>query len=151
MTAIPRRVLVTGSQTWSDAEVIKRGLRAVWRPDAILVSGACPRGADKIAEAIWTSWGSPVERHPADWPTCAPTCKPAHRRQRKDGESYCPSAGHRRNAEMVNADVDVCVAFIRDGSPGASGTAKLAEAAGIPVYRYEQSRTAQTTFSVGLR
>jgi hypothetical protein len=137
---------VTGSRTFDDAKAIERGLRAVWRPDAVLVSGACPKGADWIAERIWEGWGNKVERYPANWGTCAPTCKPAHRRKRKDGTEYCPSAGHRRNAEMAQSGADVCVAFIRDQSPGASGTAKLAEDAGIPVYRYEQGRTAKAKF-----
>jgi hypothetical protein len=44
----------------------------------------------------------------------------------------------RRNAEMVAAGAEVCVAFIRAGSPGAGHTARLAEAAGIPTRRYMQ-------------
>ena len=117
------RVLITGSRSWEDRAVIRVALRAVWdehgRPtDAILVSGACPSGADRIAEEIWAANGLAVERHPANW-------KP-------DGRLLDRTAGFRRNAEMVATGADVCLAFIRAGSRGASHTARLAAASGLP-------------------
>jgi len=115
-----RRVLVTASRTWEDTETIRRALAEQWGDGtAVLVSGGCPRGGDRIAEMIWRGWGGRVERHPADWR--------AHGR----------GAGFRRNGEMVAAGADVCLAFIRDGSRGATHTAQLAHEAGIPVQAHD--------------
>lgn len=117
----PSRVLVTGSRTWEDCAAIREALASVWHRDAVLVSGACSQGADALAEACWTHWGGQVERHPADW------------------KRYGRSAGIRRNTEMVSLGADVCLAFIRNASPGASHAAQLAERAGIPTRRVVSS------------
>ena len=116
---ITHRVLVTGSRAWTDEEAIADALAGHWHDgNALLITGACPRGADEIAERIWRSRGGLVERHPADWHTGR-------------------DAGMRRNAAMVALGADVCLAFIRDGSPGATHAAHLAEQAGIPVRRFQ--------------
>ncbi|MEV8635832.1 bifunctional DNA primase/polymerase [Streptosporangium sp. NPDC051023] len=120
LPALARRVLATGSRTWTDTATIRTALAEQWGDGtAVLVTGACPRGADAIAERLWSTWGGAVERHPADW--TGPRGK---------------GAGFARNAELVALGATVCLAFIRDASPGASHTARLAEAAGIPVRRY---------------
>ena len=117
----PRRVLVTGSRTWTDTGTIRDALAQQWGDGtAVLVSGACPHGADRLAEACWTHWGGRVEHHPADW------------------DRHGRGAGYRRNTEMVAAGASVCLAFIRGNSRGASHTAALAEAAGIPTHRHTQ-------------
>ena len=111
-----RRVLVTGSRTWTDTSVIRDALAAVWHPDTVLVTGACPRGADLLAEQCWTRWGGPVQRWPARW--------------KRDG----PAAGPRRNQHMVDLGADLCLAFIHHHSRGASHCATAARRAGIPTH-----------------
>jgi hypothetical protein len=123
------RVLVTGSRDWPTPGTVWGALNDA-RQEAILagrpltvIHGACPRGADAHA-AEWSrlvnqfTHGVIEERHPADW------------------QQHGKAAGFRRNAEMVALGADVCLAFIHNGSRGASHTAALAEQAGIPVRRY---------------
>jgi hypothetical protein len=125
------RILITGSRTWTDTGVIREALAAVWHPEAVLVVGACPQGADLLAEQCWTHWGGTVERHPANWTgPCRQGCRPGHRRVRR-GRSTCPTAGYARNHEMIESGADICLAFIRARSPGASHCACWAELAGI--------------------
>jgi hypothetical protein len=119
-----RRILVTGSRTWTAAALLRTTL-AHWRqkyPGAVLVHGAC-RGADLIAAGIWLGWHLPVESHPADW------------------TQHGRAAGFVRNQHMVTLGADVCLAFIRDHSRGAEHTAALAAAADIPTYRIRQEST----------
>lgn len=127
------RILIAGSRDWTDADTIRQTLSSVRnalgpQPDDTLVSGACPTGADAIAEAHWRSKRLPVERHPADW-----------------SKGRC--AGPERNAHMVALGADVCVAFIGPctsprchrldlhPSHGATGCADRARWAGIDVVR----------------
>lgn len=129
------RLLVTGSRSWRDRAAIERGLAVAavgWAENPVLVSGACPQGADRIAEEVAESWGWLVERWPADWNgPCRSACRPGHRRTGVQGE-YCPAAGNHRNADMVAFGADACLAFRRDGSAGTTHCGQLAEKAGIP-------------------
>jgi hypothetical protein len=123
MTTAPTRVLVTGSRTWTDNAVIRDALAPFRAPGAVLVHGDAP-GADRIAAAIWRSWGLGTEPHPAHW------------------AQHGRAAGFLRNRHMVALGADVCVAFIRDHSRGAGHTAALAERAGIPTIRHHQGANA---------
>ncbi|MFJ8345079.1 DUF2493 domain-containing protein [Streptomyces sp. NPDC094153] len=119
----PYRILITGSRDWADHDMVRDALTmAIYQnTPATIIHGACPSGADAMA-----SWwirryqflGLTEERHPANW------------------QQYGKAAGPRRNTHMVNLGADVCLAFIRNSSRGASHTAALAEAAGIPTRRF---------------
>lgn len=108
------RVLVTGSRHWKDRTSIRTALTAYRQPGAVLVSGACPTGADALAEGIWREWGLTVERHPADW------------------LRHGKAAGPIRNQQMVDAGADVCLAFPLPDSRGTQDCIRKAQAAGIP-------------------
>lgn len=123
---MPPRLLVTGSRTWTDKKAIYQALRDWWDstgrdPAAVLVSGACPKGADRLAEEVWEQNGLTVERHPADW------------------DQYGKRAGFVRNKAMVDTAPDHLAAFILDGSKGASQTLRLAREAGISATVVEES------------
>lgn len=136
------RVLVTGSRDYADTfrvryEIRKAGAR--YLPSSIVVvHGACPEGADAIADEFAREHHLTVERHPAKWAEWKRKT-PANRRN---------PAGMIRNQEMVDAGADVCLAFINPcrmrtcrskpehGSHGASHCADLAEKAGISTRRY---------------
>lgn len=119
------RLLITGSRSWLCAQRVWDVLDA-WHDTTraaggvlTVVHGGCPRGVDLHA-TLWcrrrrTDPSVVEEEHPADWAT------------------HGKAAGVRRNAEMVAAGADACLAFIRDNSRGATHCARVAEAAGIPV------------------
>jgi YspA, cpYpsA-related SLOG family len=113
------RILVTGSRDWDDWRTISLALIdwADARSPVTIVQG-CAKGADYLAAqaARKLLWG--VEDHPADW------------------DKHGVSAGIIRNLEMVKAGADVCLAFIRNNSRGATHCADAAERAGIPTFRY---------------
>lgn len=138
------RILVTGSRAvvgWPTAENLIRETLEIVRAqeffaDAVLVHGSC-YGADRIAAAAWHALGGTDEPHPAQWSICSRTCPPGHRKRNSHGGTYCPTAGRRRNVEMVDLGADLCLAFIYKQSPGATHCADQAEAAGIHTERIE--------------
>jgi hypothetical protein len=129
-----RRVLITGSRDWTDRPTIERALsdvRDLWGTDVVLVSGACPDGADRLCEEVAESLGWTVDRYHAEW------------------DRLGKGAGFIRNEQMVRDGADMCLAFIRPcqkhrtanhGSHGATHTAELAEAAGINTWRFTVAR-----------
>lgn len=130
------RILVTGSRTWRDAPTISKAmLDAVadgnpfgW--GVILVHGDA-LGADRIAAKYAKDFGWSVEKHPVRWDQHSKDCPAWH-----EGERICKRAGMVRNEYMVSLGADICLAFIRDGSSGATACARMAKDKGIPLRRY---------------
>lgn len=115
------RILVTGSRDWDDKLTIYRALQEArtWIPndEIVLVHGGAT-GADQIAAAYATAMDWGVQQYRPQWIV------------------YGKRAGILRNMEMVDSRPDICLAFIKDSSPGATQCANYAEACGIPVKRF---------------
>jgi hypothetical protein len=137
-----RRILVTGSQGWlPEHGQVRRVLTALCAlaPNAVLVSGGCPRGADHLCERAWQEFGRQVERVRPDW---------------HPGGSFDRGAGFTRSEAMADRGADICVAFILrclkpscaglpadrglpyHGTHGSVHCADYAEDHGIPVRRF---------------
>lgn len=121
-----RRVLVTGSRTWTNGQLVEAilgmELRSIGvRDDMVVVHGAAV-GADSFAQS-WVDWAAEydprisADPHPANW--------------KYSGRG----AGLLRNQHMVDLGAHVCYAFIHNGSRGATDCAARAEAAGIRTIR----------------
>lgn len=113
------RLIVCGGRDYEQRSTVEFWLTKVhWRPGkaiTTLVHGACPTGADALADAWALQQGVSVERHPADW------------------AAFGPAAGPRRNAAMAALGAHGLLAF-----PGGAGTLSMcreAAARGIPVWR----------------
>lgn len=119
------RILITGSRDWSDPNVIVQALLDVsnWQPnvwnDVVIVHGACPTGADAMAQAIANEYDFKVEAHPADW------------------KKYGRAAGPYRNQKMVDLGADIVLAFKNPGSRGTQDCINRAIKAGLEVKIYE--------------
>lgn len=135
-------MLVTGSRAWVDRQVLGDALLDCWHDamqlgaDGITVVHGDAPGADSFAD-LWAighrGLGVLREPVPADWSACAAECRPGHRRLRRDGSGYCPTAGHRRNQLMVDRGAAVCLAFPLGASTGTRDCMRRAKRAGIPV------------------
>lgn len=134
------RILVTGSRTWTDktrlnqaiADTISNFIELGYTEFIIVHGGA--GGADAMASQFVrmldelisideTMLGAEImvgeECWPAEWGG------PAGKR-----------AGRDRNELMVHLGADICLAFIKDGSPGASHCADYAAKHGITTHRF---------------
>jgi hypothetical protein len=130
------RVIVTGSREWDKPEtvwgcldIIAKEAAAVGDREMVVVHGACFPKRDKAGDMplksadylayLWARrMGQPLrvrhEPHPAKWG--------ANRR----------AAGILRNRQMGKLGADVCLAFLRDGSPGTTDMIRVAEEHEIP-------------------
>ena len=114
------RILITGSRRWFDWNTFNDALNEATKgqSDIVIVHGDCLTGADSMAKD-WALYQSVIqEPHPAEW------------------DRYGKRAGYVRNADMVKLGADLCLAFIKNGSPGATMTAEYAEKTGIKTIRY---------------
>jgi len=115
------KFIVTGSRGWNDLDAVWEALetRVSQIGDGLMyvIHGDCRTGADAMAQAWVDHKDEPdiiAVRYPADW-------------------DLGRRAGPIRNQLMIDQGADEVLAFIRNNSPGASGTVRMARKAGIPV------------------
>lgn len=125
------RILITGSRDWpvSEFNMIYIAIyqtiagylsKGETKETITIIHGACPTGADLMADNLCRAWGANIERYPADW------------------DSYGKKAGYLRNKQMVETGVDICLAFVYNKSKGASNTVSLCRERGIPIILVER-------------
>jgi hypothetical protein len=143
---VTARLLVTGSREFRDAQIVEGAILEAVRDfgrDLVVVHGDAD-GADALADEVAWRHGLEVDPRPADWDgLCRPSCKPGHRRTRRNGSTFCPAAGNYRNQAMVDLGAVVALAFLvpPDVSPctGTRDCAWRAKDAGIPVRWYPKA------------
>lgn len=119
------RILITGSRDWSDKQAIVDAVMDLnnWYPidwdEVVIVHGACPTGADKIADDFAEAYDLQVERHPANW------------------SLHGKAAGPKRNQKMVDLGADIVLAFPKGASKDTRNCIKAAEKAGLRVKVFE--------------
>jgi hypothetical protein len=120
------RILITGSRDWTDLAVIRNAIlsESIKTSEQVTVVHGGARGADFLAGRVADELKLDVEVYKADWDT------------------YGKAAGFIRNDKMVKLGADVCLAFIKNNSKGATMCATLADQQGIPVkiWREDASR-----------
>lgn len=133
--AVPDRALLDATLMgcWHDA--VQDGY------DGIELLHGAAEGADSEMDAWAKACGVPVEGVPARWPECGPQCPEGHLIARR-GRTWCPTAGFRRNQQLIDRKPGWVVAFLVAGMAckGTRDCARRAERAGIPVLYVEAAR-----------
>lgn len=135
---------VTGGRFYGNFAKVKQTFEmlAVWNP--VLVYGGAS-GADEYAR-LWAEDPLQAEQRPVKWKTkrfeadwereCDNRCTHGPRRRRRDGSTFCPSAGPIRNQAMVDYGLDLLVAF--PGNNGTTDMIRRAKAAEVLILRVDE-------------
>lgn len=140
---------MTGSRTLSDYRLVASALDEAWHDatqdgyDALTLVHGAAAGADSLAERWWEQHrqhGVERDTFPARWtdPCVEGTCKPGHRRTRRDGTEFCPAQGNYRNQRIVDAVAPqlphalLLAIFNQPHSTGTLDCLRRGIAAGIP-------------------
>lgn len=105
------KILVCGSRTWEDREMILDALREFEGQDVTVIHGGA-RGADQMAGEIAESFDFKVQVFLPDW-------------------SRGRQAGFDRNIEMLDEEPDLVLAFRKNKSNGTTHTINEAHKRGI--------------------
>jgi hypothetical protein len=127
-----RRILVCGGRDFGDYTLLADTLEKFvqegsqyyhrsykvheWNPfDIVIIHGACPTGADELANQWAISRRCMIERYPAQWVT------------------HGSFAGHVRNVRMLHSGKPECVVAF-EGRNGTAHMKRIARAARVPVF-----------------
>ena len=111
------RLLITGGRDFRDRNFVFRTLDAFHReiPIAVMISGACPSGVDRMCESWAASNGVQVEPYPARWEDTV--TKPLRLKRDRQGRLYNALAGLLRNQRMLDKGMPTH-ALVFPGGPG---------------------------------
>lgn len=108
-------VAIVGSRTYNDYEYIKTKIEYYTKnftQKVVIVSGGA-KGVDTAARKYAKEKNLTLIEYLPDW-------------------TLGKGAGMMRNKDIIN-QADVCIAFLKDNSPGTSNSISLAETKGIPL------------------
>lgn len=112
------KILVCGSRVWTNRWAIRNVLSQYQYEEEqpIIIHGACPDGADKIADEEATKLNYKIDPYPANW------------------TSYGNAAGCIRNQQMIDeGKPDLVLAFQIGNSPGTLDMIMRSKCAKIPI------------------
>ena len=98
----PRTIGIVGSRrrnSPADKALLKKAFFSIYRPGDTIVSGGCPKGADRFAEEIAAECNIPIRIHSAQW------------------DIYGRSAGFKRNTYIAH-DADILIAVVAEDRRG---------------------------------
>lgn len=129
---------VTGGRFYGNGQKVYRTFNLLRVASPVLVYGGAS-GADEYAR-LWATqaYAWKTERFEADWDReCDNRCTHGPRRKRRDGSTFCPSAGPIRNQRMIDeGQIELLIAF-----PGGNGTMDMirrAKAAEVLILRVDE-------------
>jgi len=107
------KVIIAGSRSITDPDEIEKATQFSGFDITEVVSGACPRGVDRIGEEWAKRHGIPIRRFPAQW------------------NAFGPLAGPMRNGVMADY-ADALIAVWDGDSPGTRNMIARAGEKGVP-------------------
>lgn len=147
-----RRILVVGTDTWSDRRATTAALREVmetYQPPYTLITEDARGGACRLAAVIaGTVLGWKVQTFQVS-EKCDADCREGtgHRRRSTSGHDYCPTARRRMVEEILDTGPDLLLVLRKPTtrSDGERLGQLAAKRRGIAVWERIQSTTTSTT------
>lgn len=136
------RVLVTGSDQWTDMHMLTRELDRVDPAATLVYQHRVHTAPGNAAAALWEAQGRRIEAHPVDWHAPCRREECGHHRRRYDPNTrrtWCPSAATRCYRHIIDTGLDMCLAFVLARNPSSITGEVLAARAGVDVHHYHSA------------